>query len=93
MELAVVSIHDVKVSSMQGIFPTITKFGMAALLPHKELSVELKSGKTERLAVLADGQSTEANNRDKLSVCCGTSRIRPYSRRLSAQASDQLLPS
>lgn len=56
----------VDLKSMQGIFPTITKFGMAALLPHKELSVELKSGKTERLAVLADGQSTEANNRDKL---------------------------
>ena len=32
----------VKLSSMQGIFPTETKFGMAALLPHKELSVELK---------------------------------------------------
>ena len=57
---------EVEVSSMQGIFPTITKFGMAALLPHEKLSVELKSGKTERLAVLADGQSTEANNRDKL---------------------------
>lgn len=56
----------VDLKSMQGIFPTLTKFGMAALLPHKELSVELKSGKTERLAVLADGQSTEANNRDKL---------------------------
>lgn len=56
----------VDLRSMQGIFPTITKFGMAALLPHKELSVELKSGKTERLAVLADGQSTEAPNRDKL---------------------------
>lgn len=56
----------VDLKSMQGIFPTITKFGMAALLPHKELSVELKSGKTERLAVLADGQSTEAPNRDKL---------------------------
>lgn len=56
----------VDLKSMQGIFPTITKFGMAALLPHKELAVELKSGKTERLAVLADGQSTEANNRDKL---------------------------
>lgn len=54
------------VSSMQGIFPTITKFGMAALLPHKKLSVELRSGKTERLAVLADGQSTESNNRDRL---------------------------
>ena len=56
----------VDLKSMQGIFPTITKFGMAALLPHKELSVELKSGKTERLAVLADGQSTEAPNRNKL---------------------------
>ena len=57
---------QVDLKSMQGIFPTITKFGMAALLPHKEMSVELKTGKTERLAVLADGQSTEANNRDKL---------------------------
>lgn len=56
----------VDLKSMQGIFPTITKFGMAALLPHKKLSVELKTGATQRLAVLADGQSTESNNRDKL---------------------------
>lgn len=56
----------VDLKSMQAIFPTITKFGMAALLPHKELSVELKAGQTERLAVLADGQSTESNNRDKV---------------------------
>jgi len=56
----------VDLKSMQAVFPTITKFGMAALLPHKALSVELKAGKTDRLAVLADGQSTEANNRDKL---------------------------
>ena len=56
----------VDLKSMQAVFPTITKFGMAALLPHKSLSVELKTGKTDRLAVLADGQSTEANNRDKL---------------------------
>ena len=56
----------VELKSMQGIFPTITKFGMAALLPKKALSVELKAGKTERLAVMADGQSTEAPNRDKL---------------------------
>ena len=57
---------EVDLKSMQSIFPTITKFGMAALLPHKNLSVELKTGKTDHLAVLADGQSTEANNRDKL---------------------------
>ena len=56
----------VDLKSMQAVFPTITKFGMAALLPHKELSVALRTGKAERLAVLADRQSTEANNRDKL---------------------------
>ena len=56
---------QVELSSMQGIFPTITKFGMAALLPHKKLSLEL-TGKADRLSVLADGQSTEAGNRDKL---------------------------
>ena len=56
----------VNLKSMQAIFPTITKFGMAALLPHKAISVELKKGKSERLAVLVDGQSSEANNRDKV---------------------------
>lgn len=57
----------VDLKSMQGIFPTITKFGMAALLPHKHIHTEIKgSDNTERLVVLADGQSTEANNRDKL---------------------------
>ena len=57
----------VDLKSMQGIFPTITKFGMAALLPHKHIHTEIKgSDSSERLVVLADGQSTEANNRDKL---------------------------
>ncbi len=57
----------VSISSMQAIFPTITKFGMAALLPHKELSAVIKSTtKTERLAVLADGQSTDSNNRERI---------------------------
>ena len=53
----------VALSSMQGIFPTITKFGMAALLPHKKISAELRSGK---LSILADGESTEAPMRDKV---------------------------
>ncbi len=57
---------EVNLKSMQAVFPTITPFGMAALLPHNELSVELKTGKTERIAVLADGQSTESNNRNKI---------------------------
>lgn len=57
----------VDLKSMQAIFPTITKFGMAALLPHKQLHTEIRgSDNAERLVVLADGQSTEANNRDKL---------------------------
>lgn len=52
---------EVKLTSCQSMFPSITKFGMAALLPHKELTVApAGSG----LAVLADGQSTEAPNRD-----------------------------
>lgn len=53
----------VTMGSMEGIFPTVTKFGMAALLPHKELTVEERSG---GLAVLADGQSTDMGYRDKV---------------------------
>ena len=54
---------DVKLQNVQGIFPTITKFGMAALLPHKELEVELHG---EILKVMADGVSTDAGYRDKV---------------------------
>ena len=54
---------DVKLQDVQGIFPTITKFGMAALLPHKELEVELHG---EVLKVMADGVSTDAGYRDKI---------------------------
>lgn len=53
----------VDLNSMQGIFPTITKFGMAALLPHNELSVEIQG---EVLKVYADGQSTDSSYRDKV---------------------------
>ena len=54
----------VALSSMCGIFPTITPYGMAALLPHKKLTVQAKSN--GELAVLADTQSTESANRDKV---------------------------
>lgn len=54
---------QVEIGSMQAIFPTITKFGMAALLPHKDLSVEMHN---EKLSVLADGSLTESNYRDKI---------------------------
>ena len=54
---------QVKLDNMQSIFPSITKFGMAALLPHTKLSVEMKN---DVLTVLADGQSTASTNRDKV---------------------------
>lgn len=54
---------DVKLQDVQGIFPTITKFGMAALLPHKELEVEVHG---EVLKVMADGISTDAGYRDRI---------------------------
>ena len=54
----------VTLESVQGIFPTITKFGMAALLPHKELNVVSKTN--DGVSVLADGASTEMPKRDKV---------------------------
>lgn len=54
----------VSLESMQGIFPTITKFGMAALLPHTKLTVVPKQ--TGGVSVLADNVSTEMPNRDKV---------------------------
>lgn len=53
----------VDLNSMQGIFPTITKFGMAALLPHEQIQAEQHG---DIIKVLADGQSTDSNYRDKI---------------------------
>lgn len=53
----------VELKSCEAIFPTVTKFGMAALLPHKNLSVVEKSG---GIQVLADDQSTDSLNREKI---------------------------
>lgn len=53
----------VKLSICEAVFPTITKFGMAALLPHELLTVEKRN---DRLVVLADGQSTESSNRENI---------------------------
>src|SRR5699024_12087050 len=41
----------------------ITKFGMAALLPHKELEVKMHGAV---LKVMADGVSTDAGYRDRI---------------------------
>ena len=54
----------VTLNSAEAIFPTVTKFGMAALLPHKKLEVTERSNGD--LAILADGQSTDAGYRDKV---------------------------
>ena len=54
----------VSLSSMQAIFPTITKFGMAALLPHQKLGVAEKGSGV--LGVTADGTPTDSNYRDKI---------------------------
>ncbi len=53
---------QVSLSSCEGIFPTVTKFGMAALLPHDRLSVEEKG----ELSVLADDRPTGAGSREKV---------------------------
>ena len=54
----------VTLGSCEGMFPTVTKYGMAALLPHKKLEVKPRTDGT--LAVLADGEPTDAGYRDKL---------------------------
>lgn len=52
---------DVKISAQQGIYPTITKFGMAALLPHKKLETVVQN---ESIKVLVDGHTSEMSDRD-----------------------------
>ncbi len=42
-----------KLTSIQSVFPSATKFGMAALLPHSELQL------TDDIKVLCDGESTD----------------------------------
>ncbi len=54
----------VSLEAWEGIFPTITKFGMAALLPHRELTIHERDGGD--LQVLADGRATDANYRDRI---------------------------
>ena len=50
-----------KISSMQSVFPSATKFGMAALLPHKALQV------TDDIKVLSDDEPTDSTaEREKI---------------------------
>ncbi len=52
---------NVELGNCQAIFPTVTKYGMAALLPNSELTTENKNG---IISVYADGKPTDANYRD-----------------------------
>ena len=63
---------DVEIKSQQAIFPTITKFGMTALLPHKTLSLEEKTGD---IRVLADGKPTESNDRETILKAFNTKSV------------------
>ena len=50
-----------KISSMQSVFPSATKFGMAALLPHKSLQI------TDDIKVLCDDEPTDGTaGREKI---------------------------
>jgi len=55
---------NVKLESCEAIFPTVTKYGMAALLPHKQLTAELNA--KGEINVLADGSATDANYREAI---------------------------
>ncbi len=50
-----------RISSVQSVFPSATKFGMAALLPHKELQL------TDDVKVLCDGEPSDGTaGREKI---------------------------
>ena len=50
-----------KISSMQSVFPSATKFGMAALLPHEQLQM------TDDIKILCDGEPSDGTaGREKI---------------------------
>lgn len=53
----------IEIDDMEGTFPTITPFGMAALLPNIRLQTEIRNN---NLKVLIDGESTDMPNRQKV---------------------------
>lgn len=60
-QLEIETKSDVEITAQQSILPSITKFGMAALLPHKKLDTVVNNG---TIKVLVDGHSSEMNDRD-----------------------------
>lgn len=62
-QLEIDTTADVFINAQQGIFPTITKFGMAALLPHKKLETVVQN---DYVKVLVDGHSSEMGDREEV---------------------------
>ena len=78
----------VELTAMQGIFPTITKFGMAALLPHKTLTVEEKANGT--LSIQADGIPTDSGYRDKVLKAANPRSIALQYKEVAGMSTEQL---
>ncbi len=53
----------IEIDDMEGTFPTITPFGMAALLPNTRLQTEIRNN---NLKVLIDRESTDMSNGQKV---------------------------
>ena len=67
----------VKLSAMQATFPSITEFGMAALLPHKALSLD-----TQTASVLVDGLPTATTEQREAVL----RTVKPRARALRAES-------
>lgn len=78
----------VELTAMQGIFPTVTKFGMAALLPHKKLTVEEKANGS--LSILADDIPTDSNYRDKVLKAANPASIALQYKDIAGMSTEQL---
>lgn len=78
----------VEMTAMQGIFPTITKFGMAALLPHKALTVEEKVNGA--LSIQADGIPTDSGYRDKVLKAANPRSIALQYKDVASMSTEQL---
>lgn len=63
VELEQGSHSKVTLDACESIFPAVTKYGMAALLPHSKLSIEMKN---DVIDILADGITTKAGYREKI---------------------------
>lgn len=78
----------VEMTAIQGIFPTITKFGMAALLPHKALTVEEKVNGA--LSIQADGIPTDSGYRDKVLKAANPRSIALQYKDVAGMSTEQL---